>query len=389
MHASVSIGVGRDGGGFAENLQFANLGIEMALSRGGDQAVVKNRFNFEFFGGRGSAQESRTKVKTRVMASALRKLVCDSSKVLVMGHKAADLDAVGAAVGVCAAAHALGIESYVVINQTDCPAQPLIDKLKKRPSFDTMFITPREGMVKADSKTLLVLVDTNNPKQAEDEALLQTCNRVAVIDHHRRGAEYVNNAVLTMLEPSASSASELVSELLMEIMKDGTLYSETAEALLAGIMLDTKNFTMRTGDHTFEAAAYLRREGANPTDVKRLLQSDVESNVQKYAIMQQAKAYRGVVIAAPNTPQNRVNAAKAADELLNIAGAEASIVIYPTADGAVFASARSIGELNVQLIMEKLGGGGNRAAAAARMTDISFEDAVKKLYNTIDEYLDD
>lgn len=389
MHASVSIGVGRDGGGFAENLRFANLGIEMALSRGGDQAVVKNRFNFEFFGGRGSAQESRTKVKTRVMASALRKLIGDSSKVLVMGHKAADLDAVGAAVGVCAAAYELGIESYVVINQVDCPAQPLIDKLKKRRAFDAMFITPREGMVKADSKTLLVLVDTNNPKQAEDEALLQTCNRVAVIDHHRRGAEYVNNAVLTMLEPSASSASELVSELLMEIMKDGSLYSETAEALLAGIMLDTKNFTMRTGDHTFEAAAYLRREGANPTDVKRLLQSDVESNVQKYAIMQQAKAYRGVVIAAPDTPQNRVTAAKAADELLNIAGAEASIVIYPTADGAVFASARSIGELNVQLIMEKLGGGGNRAAAAARMTDISFEDAVKKLYTTIDEYLDD
>ena len=389
MHASVSIGVGRDGGGFAENLQFANLGIEMALSRGGDQAVVKNRFNFEFFGGRGSAQESRTKVKTRVMASALRKLIGDSGKVLVMGHKAADLDAVGAAVGVCAAAHALGVESYVVINQTDCPAQPLIDKLRKRRAYDVMFITPREAMVKADSKTLLVVVDTNNPKQAEDEALLQTCNRVAVIDHHRRGAEYISNAVLTLLEPSASSASELVSELLMEIVKDGALYPETAEALLAGIMLDTKNFTMRTGDHTFEAAAYLRREGANPTEVKRLLQSDVESNVQKYAIMQQAKAYRGVVIAAPDTPQNRVTAAKAADELLNIAGAEASIVIYPTADGGVFASARSIGELNVQLIMEKLGGGGNRAAAAAHMTDISFEAAVEKLYKTIDAYLDD
>ncbi len=389
MHASVSIGVGRDGGGFAENLQFANLGIEMALSRGGDQAVVKNRFNFEFFGGRGSAQESRTKVKTRVMASALRKLIGDSGKVLVMGHKAADLDAVGAAVGVCAAAHALGVEGYVVINQTDCPAQPLIDKLRKRRAYDVMFITPREAMVKADSKTLLVVVDTNNPKQAEDEALLQTCNRVAVIDHHRRGAEYISNAVLTLLEPSASSASELVSELLMEIVKDGALYPETAEALLAGIMLDTKNFTMRTGDHTFEAAAYLRREGANPTEVKRLLQSDVESNVQKYAIMQQAKAYRGVVIAAPDTPQNRVTAAKAADELLNIAGAEASIVIYPTVDGGVFASARSIGELNVQLIMEKLGGGGNRAAAAARMTDISFEAAVEKLYKTIDAYLDD
>lgn len=389
VQATISIGVGHDGGGFAENLQFANLGIEMALSRGGDQAVVKNRFNFEFFGGRGSAQESRTKVKTRVMASALRKLIYDSSQVLVMGHKMADLDSVGAAVGVCAAAHSLGIPAYVVIGQDVCPAQPLIEKLCRKPSYQAMFITPREAMVKADSKSLLVVVDTNNPKQVEDEALLQTCNRVAIVDHHRRGAEYVTNAVLTLLEPSASSASELVSEVLMEIMKDGELYSETAEALLSGIMLDTKNFTMRTGDHTFDAAAYLRREGANPTEVKRLLQSDVESNVQKYAIMQQAKAYRGVVIAAPDTPQDRVTAAKAADELLNIAGAEASVVIYPTADGAVFASARSIGEMNVQLIMEKLGGGGNRAAAAARMTDISFAEAVEKLYKTIDVYLDD
>jgi len=389
LHASISIGVGRDGGGFGENLQFANLGIEMALSRGGDQAVVKNRFNFEFFGGRGSAQETRTKVKTRVMASALRKLINDSSQVLVMGHKMADLDAIGAAVGVCAAAHALNIKGYVVVDKNECPAIPLVEKLEKDGVYQQMFITAREAMVRADSKTLLVVVDTNNPEQVQDEALLQTCNRVAIIDHHRRGAAYISNAVLTFLEPSASSASELVAELLKEILNDGELYDQTAEALLSGIMLDTKNFTIRTGDHTFEAAAYLRREGANPTQVKRLLQSDVESNVQKYAIMQCAKAYRGVVIAAPETPQNRVTAAKAADELLNIAGAEASVVIYPTTDGAVFASARSIGEMNVQLIMEKLGGGGNRAAAAARMTDISMEDAVKKLYETIDAYLDE
>ena len=389
LHASISIGVGRDGGGFAENLQFANLGIEMALSRGGDQAVVKNRFNFEFFGGRGSAQENRTKVKTRVMASALRKLINDSSQVLVMGHKMADLDAVGAAVGVCAAAYALGVKAYVVVDKNECPAIPLVDKLEKDAEFKQMFISGREAMIRADSKTLLVVVDTNNPEQVQDQALLETCNRVAIIDHHRRGAAYISNAVLTFLEPSASSASELVAELLQEIMNDGALYDQTAEALLSGIMLDTKNFTIRTGDHTFEAAAYLRREGANPTQVKRLLQNDVESNVQKYSIMQCATAYRGVVVAAPTTPQNRVTAAQAADELLNIAGAEASVVIYPTTDGAVFASARSIGEMNVQLIMEKLGGGGNRAAAAARMTDISLEDAVKKLYETIDAYLDE
>ena len=389
LHASVSIGVGRDGGGFAENLQFANLGIEMALSRGGDQAVVKNRFNFEFFGGRGSAQETRTKVKTRVMASALRKLINDSSQVLVMGHSMADLDAVGAAVGVCAAAHALGVKSYVVIDKEQCPAIPLIEKLEKEDEYRQMFITARDAMVRADSKTLLVVVDTNNPEQVQDRALLQTCNRVAIIDHHRRGAAYITNAVLTFLEPSASSASELTAELLQEILNDGELYPQTAEALLSGIMLDTKNFTMRTGDHTFEAAAYLRREGADPTRVKKLLQNDVESNVQKYAIMQCAKVYRGVVIAAPEQPQSRVTAAQAADELLNIAGAEASVVIYPTTDGAVFASARSIGEMNVQLIMEKMGGGGNRSAAAARMEDIAFADAVQKLHETIDAYLDD
>ena len=328
-------------------------------------------------------------MKTRVMASALRKLINDSSQVLVMGHKMADLDAIGAAVGVCAAAHALNIKGYVVVDKNECPAIPLVEKLEKDGGYQQMFITAREAMVRADSKTLLVVVDTNNPEQVQDEALLQTCNRVAIIDHHRRGAAYISNAVLTFLEPSASSASELVAELLNEILNDGELYDQTAEALLSGIMLDTKNFTIRTGDHTFEAAAYLRREGANPTQVKRLLQSDVESNVQKYTIMQCAQAYRGVVIAAPETPQNRVTAAKAADELLNIAGAEASVVIYPTTDGAVFASARSIGEMNVQLIMEKLGGGGNRAAAAARMTDISMEDAVKKLYETIDAYLDE
>ncbi len=389
VHASVSIGVGRDGGGFGENLQFANLGVEMALSRGGDQAVVKNRFNFEFYGGRGSAMESRTKVKTRVMASALRKLVVDSSQVLVMGHKAADLDAIGAAVGVCAGAKIMGVRCGIVVDKNDCPALPLIEKLEQDPEYKKLFMTAREAMVKADSNTLLVVVDTNNPETVQDQALLQTCNRVAVIDHHRRGMHYISNAVLTFLEPSASSASELVSELLQEILKEDELDKVAAEALLSGIMLDTKNFTLRTGDHTFDAAAYLRREGANPTEVKRLLQTNMEGNVQKYAIMQCARGYRGVVIAAPNTPQNRVAAAQAADELLNIAGAEASVVIYPTTDGAVFASARSLGEMNVQLIMEKLGGGGNRAAAAARMTDITLDEAVKKLYETIDDYLND
>lgn len=389
IHASVSIGVGRDGGGLMENYRFANMAIEMALTRGGDQAVIKNRFNFEFFGGRGGPMETRTKVKSRVMANALQKLIQDSSMVLVMGHKQADLDAVGAAVGVCCAAKASGVKAHIVIDQSNCPALPLVEKLQGEEPYKELFITPKDAMVKADTNTLLVVVDTNRPDQVQHEGLLQTCTRVAVIDHHRRAASYIENAVLTFLEPSASSASELLTDILQEIVTPEDITKSEAEALLSGIVLDTKSFNLRTGERTFEAAAFLRRVGADTTAVKRLLQNDVDNNVQKYRIMQEVKEYRGVMIAAPETPQSRVVAAQAADEMLNIAGAEASIVIYPTVEGTVFISARSIGKMNVQILMEKLGGGGNLAAAAAHMENISLQEAVEKLYRTIDEYLDD
>ena len=388
IHASLSVGVGRDGGSLAENFHFAGLGIEMALSRGGDQAVIKNRFNFEFYGGRGSAMETRTKVKSRVMANALRKLIVDSSMVLVMGHKFADLDAVGSAVGVCCAAKVCGVKAHIVIDK-NCPAKPLIQKLEQDEKCKDLFVSEREAMIRVDSRTLLVVVDTNCPEQVESLGLLQTCNRVAVVDHHRRGASYIDRAVLSFLEPSASSASELMAELLQEIVKPEEISKIEAESLLSGIMLDTKSFNIRTGERTFESAAFLRRVGADPTAVKRLMQNDMACNVQKYRIMQSAKNYRGVIIAAPETPQNRVVAAQAADDLLNIAGAEASIVIYPTAEGNVFASARSIGDMNVQLIMEKLGGGGNRAAAAAQMNNISLPEALEQLRKTIDAYLDE
>lgn len=389
IHASISLGLGRDGSGLEENYSFANLGLDMALSRGGDQAVIKNHFNFEFYGGKGSALESRTKVKSRVMANALQKLIVDSSMVLVMGHKFADMDAVGAAVGVCCAARCKNIRASIVLDRNECPAMPLVEKLETEDAFKGLFITEREAMIRADSRTLLVVVDTNRPDQVQSESLLQTCNRIAVIDHHRRSASYIDNAILTILEPSASSASELLGDILQEIAPIESITKLEAEAMLAGIVLDTKNFNIRTGERTFETAAFLRRVGADTTVVKRLLQNNMESNVQKYSIMQYAKNYRGVIIAAPDTPQDRIVAAQAADELLNIAGAEASVVIYPTKEGSVFASARSIGEVNVQLIMEKLGGGGNRAAAAAQMEDIEFNAAVANLKKAIDEYLDE
>lgn len=387
IHVTLSIGIGRDGAGFAENLQFADLSIEMALSRGGDQAVTKNRFNFEFYGGRGSEVETRTKVKSRVMANALSELIADSSRVYVMGHRFADMDTVGAAAGVCCVARKRAVRAQVVIDMDTTPARPLMDRLMKEPEYKDVFITPQEAMLRADTRTLLVLVDTNRPEQAEDRALLEACNHVAVIDHHRRAATYVQNADMSFIEPYASSVCELMTEILQVVVEPADILRCEAEAMLAGIVLDTKNFTLRTGERTFDAAAFLRRTGADTSEVKKLLQNDMEHTVEKYKILQSAKLYRNIAVAVPETPQDRVVAAQAADELLNVSGVDASVVLYPT-QGGVFISARSIGDVNVQMIMEKLGGGGNRNAAAAQLEGMSLPEAVNKLYSAVDEYLD-
>ena len=388
IHATVSVGIGRDGGGLEENYNFAELGIEMALSRGGDQAVVKNRVTFEFFGGRGSEIETRTKVKSRVMANAFSQLIGDSSKVYVMGHKYSDLDSVGAAVGVCCIARKLNTPCRIVIDQTKTAANPLLEKISKLPEYSKAFLTPQEAILHADSHTLLVVVDTNRPDQVENQELLESCTRVAVIDHHRRAAEYIANATMSFHEPYASSAGELVAELLEEIVEQPDILRAEAEALLAGMMLDTKNFTIRTGERTFEAAAFLRRAGADTSEVKKLLQSDMAHTVAKYRILQNAKIYRsGIAIAVQEQPQDRVVAAQAADELLNIAGVDTSIVVYPM-EGGVFMSARSIGDVNVQILMEKLGGGGNRASAAVQLKTVELPEAVRQLRAAIDDYFE-
>lgn len=388
IHATVSVGIGRDGGGLEENYNFALLGVEMALSRGGDQAVVKNRVTFEFFGGRGSEIETRTKVKSRVMANALSQLIGDSSKVYVMGHKYSDLDSVGAAVGICCIARKLNTPCRIVIDQSKTAAHPLLEKISKLPEYSKAFLTPQDAILHADSHTLLVVVDTNRPDQVENQALLESCTRVAVIDHHRRAAEYIANATMSFHEPYASSAGELVAELLEEIVEQPDILRAEAEALLAGMMLDTKNFTIRTGERTFEAAAFLRRTGADTSEVKKLLQSDMAHTVAKYRILQNAKIYRsGIAIAVQEQPQDRVVAAQAADELLNVAGVDTSIVVYPVEDG-VFMSARSIGDVNVQILMEKLGGGGNRASAAVQLSHVELPAAVRQLRAAIDDYFE-
>lgn len=387
IHATLSIGVGRDGDGFDENFAFANLAIEMALSRGGDQAVIKNRYNFEFFGGRGMEIETRTKVKSRVTANALAELMRDSSQIYAMGHKLSDLDSIGGAVGIACIARKLGKTARIVVEPERNVSRGLIAQLKATPEYKDVFISPEEAMLGADSRTLLVVVDTNRPEQVEARNLLESCTRVAVIDHHRRAASYIQNAALSFHEPYASSVCELVSELMQEIVEQDDITRMEAEAVLSGIMLDTKNFTIRTGERTFDAAAFLRRVGADTSEVKKLLQSDMEHTVAKYKILQSAKVYRrDIAIAVCETEQDRIVAAKAADELLNVSGIEASVVAYATNDGGVVVSARSIGDVNVQLILEKLGGGGNKSAAGAQVSNMSLRDAVNTICASIDEY---
>ena len=388
INATISIGLGVDAANLSEALQFANMGIELALSRGGDQAVIKDRYNFTFYGGRGTEVEKRTKVKSRVMANTLAELIRDSSKVLVMGHRFADLDSVGSAVGVCCLARKCGVKANIVIDLDRNASHQLIDRLRREPEYKEVFIGCDEAMLRADGRTLLVVVDTNRPEQVEDPNLLEACNRVAVIDHHRVAATYIHNAALGFIEPYASSVCELMTEILQEVAEQSDILRCEAEAMLAGIVLDTKSFTIRTGERTFDAAAYLRRAGADTTDVKRLLQTDMTDTVARYKILQSAELYRKVAIAAPKLPQDRVVAAQAADELLNISGVDASVVVAPDGKGGTFASARSIGELNVQIIMEKLGGGGNRSAAAAQFPGCDLNTAVKKVCAAIDEYLD-
>ena len=386
--ATVSIGIGVDGDTFEELYRFANLSVEMALSRGGDQAVVKNRFTFEFFGGRSKEAERRTKVKSRVMASAMGELVADASCVMVMGHRTPDFDAVGAAVGVCAIARMKDVPHYIIRESGGSPADELYDRVARMPQYDGVLLDPQEAMLRADSRSLLVVVDTNRPEQVQNRELLDSCNKVAVIDHHRRAATYIEGADLNFHEPYASSTCELVSELIGYLMEPADLLPGEAEALMAGLMLDTKNFTMRTGGRTFEAAAMLRRAGGDTGEVRKLFQTDLPDAVAKYGLIQNAKMYRqDIAIAASQHAVGRVTAAQAADELLNIAGIGASFVLYPE-EGRVVVSGRSLSAVNVQVILEALGGGGNAGAAGAQIPGKTVEQVLEELHTALDRYFD-
>ncbi len=387
--ATLSIGIGRDGETLAESYQYAGLAIDMALSRGGDQAVIKNRYTFEFYGGLSEEVEKRTKVKSRVVANALSQLIRDSSQVLVMGHKNSDMDAIGAAAGMVCAARVKGKPVHIVVDQQHTMASDLIERLESLPEYKDVFISAEDAMIMCDFNTLLIVVDVNRPGYVESEALLQSINKVAVIDHHRRAADYIENAVVSLHEPYASSASELVSELLQYLVPNNDILTGEAEAMLAGIYLDTKGYSTRTGVRTFEAAAYLRRAGAEVSDVKRLFQSSFDQYMERQKIISSARnCGQGVIFALTDQEIDRIAAAQAADELLSIIGTRASVVAFRSGvDMAV--SARASGQVNVQLLMERLGGGGNHSAAGAQLKNTTPEEADRMITEAIHGYFAD
>ena len=386
LAASISIGIGVDGVSFEESYDFAALSIEMSLSRGGDQAVIKDRYNFSFYGGRAIEADRRSKVKSRVTSNSMMELIGQSSQVFIMGHSNADLDAVGAAMGISCMCRKKGKKAYIVLDLENNAAQNLVEEIRQVPEYAETFISGQEALVLCDNHSTLIVVDTNRPDQVECKPLLESISKVCVVDHHRRAADYINPVVLNLHEPYASSASELVTELLQYAVEKSDVLPIESKSLLAGIFLDTKSFNVRTGERTFEAAAVLRLWGADTVEVKKLLQSDFQDTMAKYQIIKSARLYRQELAIAPlNSTTSRALAAQAADELLNISGITASFVLYPDGDRVII-SARSIGEANVQMILEPLGGGGNTATAGAQMKNTTVKEALDALVASIDRF---
>ena len=387
--ASISFGLGVDGSTFEESYEFAALAVEMSLSRGGDQAVIKDRLNFNFYGGRSKEVDQRSKVRSRVTANSLMELIAKSGDVYIMGHKNADMDAVGAALGVVCLCRKQGRKAYIVLDLENNASERLIEEIRAVPEYDDVIVSGQDALLRCDRNSILIVVDTNRPDQVECRPLLEAISKVSVIDHHRRAADYISPVVVNFHEPYASSASELVTELLQYAVEKADVLPIESKGLLAGIFLDTKSFNVRSGERTFEAAAFLRRLGADTIEVKKLLQSDFQNTVARYKIIQSATVYRDeIAIVALDHGVSRPMAAQAADELLNITGFQASFVLYPDDQHRVVISARSIGEANVQVILETLGGGGNTATAGAQLKDSTVAEALERLKGSIDNYYD-
>lgn len=383
---TLSIGVGAGGTTLYESESFASQALDMALGRGGDQAAVKTVNGFDFYGGVSQGIEKRTKVKTRVIATALREFIDQSERVLVMGHRFGDLDSMGGSIAMAKIARQLGKKSYIIVDYKKNLATALIDKMTAN-GEEGMFVHPSDAGDLITPNTLLIVVDTHSPDVVEAPGVYERCKNVVVIDHHRKMVNYIDNAVIFYHEPYASSASEMITE-LAQYMNGVVLQAPEAEGLLAGIMLDTKNFVLRAGVRTFEAAAYLKGRGADTVSVRKLFSNTIDSYQQKTRIVSNAETYRNCAIAMGDfqCDDMRVVAPQAADELLGISDVDASFVLYQTGTTTNI-SGRSLGAVNVQVIMEKLGGGGHQTMAACQLENTNLEQGRQHLLDAIDQYL--
>ena len=384
---TLSIGIGRTANSISESEKFAKQALDMALGRGGDQAAVKTENGFVFFGGLSKGVERHTKVRTRVIAHTLKDLIKQADKVYIMGHSYGDLDSIGSAIGISSAARRMGKQSYIVVDKSKNLATSLIDRFNGTESVK-QFIHPSEARSSFTDDSLLIIVDTHNPEIIEDKVLYKHAKKVVVIDHHRKMVTHIDNAIIFFHEPFASSAAEMVAELLQHFGEAGEINAMEAESLLAGITLDTKNFVMRTGVRTFEAAAFLRKLGADTIAVRELFASSIESYQKKTKLVSSAEIYKNCAIALNDAvfDDMRIVVPQAADELLGITGVNASFVLYSTGNGDVAISARSMGKINVQVIMEAFGGGGHQTMSGALLKDTSVEKARLDLILQIDEY---
>ena len=388
---TISMGIGIDGETINDNFKMAIGALDLSLGRGGDQVVVKTKDNFSFYGGKSKAVEKKTKVKSRLIGHALREIINQSEDILIMGHRYPDMDAMGAAVGIYDLCKACGKESNIVLENVNDSIEIFAQKIKRDKYYKGIFINHETAIERCKEDTLVIVLDTHRPNFTECPQLLDISDKVVVIDHHRRGVEFISDTVLLFHEIYVSSTCEMVTELIQYMDENIKINKMTAEGLLAGINLDTKNFAFKTGVRTFEAASYLRKIGADTIEVKKLFNADISDFTTKAEIIQNTKIINNrICIGYTSSEIDNVNViiAKAADELLNIRQVEASFVLGQK-DGKVFISARSLGDINVHVMMEKLGGGGHIDIAGAQLKNVSLKKAYNMVHEIIEEFLEE
>lgn len=392
MAVTLSIGMGMNGDTYAQNYDYARTAIDMALGRGGDQAVLKDGRKIQYYGGKSQQLEKATRVKARVKAHALRELMETKDRILIMGHRLGDIDSFGASIGIYRIATALNKKSHIVINEVTSSVRPMMERFQNNPDYpEDMILNGAQAAELVDANTILVVVDVNRPSITDAPELLHMVKTIVVLDHHRQSSEVITNAVLSYVEPYASSTCEMVAEVLQYIADGIRIRTVEADAMYAGIVIDTNNFTNQTGVRTFEAAAYLRRNGADVTRVRKLFRDNMAEYKARAAAISSAEIYRDVfsigVCPAEGLESPTVVGAQAANELLGIQGIKASVVLTMH-HNTVFLSARSMDEVNVQVMMEKLGGGGHRTIAGAQLPGATIEEARRKVKEAIDYMLE-